>query len=113
MIGLLLLQAAVTSGVPADLRARTAATIPCSSTSDKGEVVVCALRRADRYRVSFVEHEAGDPKHESVMAERTRLQARTTNCQEKRVLAYECGMAGVSAGGPTSGGKLKLRPLAP
>lgn len=114
MIAFLLLQlAGGGDGVAADLRARTAATIPCASTSDRSEVVVCALRRADRYRVSFVEHEAGDPKHETVMAERTRLQARTSNCQEKRVLAYECGMAGASVRTSGDGGRLELRPPAP
>ncbi|RDE07038.1 hypothetical protein [Sphingomonas aracearum] len=113
MLPILLLQAVATGNVPADLRAKTSAAIPCRTTTDKGEVVVCALRTADRYRLTFVQHEDGDPKHEAAFAERERLLARTTNCQEKRVLAYECGMAGVSAKATFGSSGTELRTLAP
>lgn len=35
-------------------RAQTVAGIPCRTSDDDGEIVVCALREADRYRVPFV-----------------------------------------------------------
>ncbi len=112
MIALLLaVQAA--GGVPADLRTRTAATIPCRSTNDRGEIVVCALRKADRYRVPFVGPEAGDPKHEPVPAQRERLLARTDNCTEKSTFLVGCGMAGVSVSSGLDGTGLKRRTPAP
>jgi hypothetical protein len=77
------------------------------------DVVVCGRRTADRYRVPLIEHDAGDPYHEGVPAERERLLARTNNCQEHSTFLVGCGMAGVSVSsshGVTLEGE---RPLAP
>jgi hypothetical protein len=113
VLPLLLLQAVAIGGVPPDLQARTSAAIPCRTTSDQGEIVVCALRHADRYRVPFVQHDAGDPKHEAAFAERERLLARTSNCDEKSLFPVQCGMAGVSARATFGSSGTELRTLAP
>ena len=55
----LLLQAA--PDVLAEYRARTSATIACKTTETRDEIVVCALREANkRYRVPFVTARAVD-----------------------------------------------------
>ena len=94
-------------------REKTRATTRCiHGTGD--DVVVCGRRNADRYRVPLIEHDAGDPKHQGVPAERERLLARTDNCEEKSLFLVGCGMAGVSmtvgAGGVNVRGE---RPIAP
>lgn len=78
-----------------------------------GEIVVCARRTADRYRVPLVQYDAGDPRHEAVMAERTRLLNNKTACQERGPFLIGCGMVGVgfsTRSGLALGGQ---RPLAP
>jgi hypothetical protein len=45
----------------ASYRERTRAEIPCKTTNDDGEIVVCARREADKYRVPFVP--AGSPQN--------------------------------------------------
>lgn len=93
-------------------RALTAAEPRCRYDPNSTDITVCGLRRADRYRVPFVTHDAGDPRREPVMAERERYLARTSNCQEKSTFLIGCGSMGVSvkAGGGRDGPE--LRPMA-
>lgn len=93
-------------------RRLTAAEPRCERSADATDVTVCGLRDADRFRVAFVLHEKGDPRHEPAMAERKRYLARTDNCQEKSLFLIGCGSFGLSAtvGGGRSG--VEVRPLA-
>ncbi len=79
------------------------------------EVVVCARRDADRYRVPLkTPPMPGDPKHEGVHEERDRLLVKRNECAEKSSFLVGCGFAGVTVGNRT-GVRLRgeERPLAP
>ena len=86
----------------------------CQDEGPSTDITVCGLRHADRYRVPFIVHEAGDPRYEAVAAERARLLARTTPLQDLSPFLVGGGMAGVhmtvNAGGVRAEG---LRTLAP
>lgn len=107
-------QSAVTT-VLADYRSRTQAEIPCRTSSDQSEIIVCSRREADRYRVPFVPPNLGrdsdaarlnrligDPAHQGI-----------TPCGEG-AFTVKCGKVGLTA---TIGfdGKVQLqqRELAP
>lgn len=79
------------------------------------DITVCGLRRADRYRVPFVNHDPGDPRHEAVAAERTRLLHRTTPIDDLTPFLVGGGMVGVSmtVGSDGSARTTGLRKLAP
>ncbi len=104
------------SSVPLDTHpAKTQAYVRCTAPTGN-DITVCGRRNADHYRVPLVEHDAGDPEHESVAAERERLQAKTNNCEEKSTFLVGCGAAGVSATagfGPDGVSPPTVRPLAP
>ena len=87
----------------------------CEASAQAGEVTVCGARRADRYRVPFVTVDPGDPAHEAVMSERTRLMHRTSPLEELSLFQVGGGMVGVSTtvGGRGSGHVTGWRPLAP
>lgn len=110
MIALLLL----ISQDPMMARARemTAAEQRCVPNTSTTDITICGLRRADRFRLPFVVHDAGDPRHESVQAERVRLLNRTNPVQDMGPFQVESGMTGMSVGtgGVTLGGKRKLAP---
>lgn len=93
----------------------TQAEIPCRATADDREIVVCAARDADRYRVPYITPTEGDPKIVDVPGERSRLIAQTNNCQELRNNMTGCGMVGVSMTAGNGRGAMveKPRPLAP
>ena len=86
----------------------------CSESPSSADVVVCGRRRADRYRLPLVMHDAGDPRHEGVPEERARLLARTSPLQQRGASLAGGGMAGMHA---VTGGRgtqvAGLRPLAP
>lgn len=112
LAALLILAQTSADDAMARYRAKTAAGPRCGAAVDPGEVTVCGRRDADRYRVPLIERDAGDPKNEGVPAERERMLARTSNCEEKTIFLVGCGMTGVSVG--TGGFHLKgERPLAP
>lgn len=75
----------------------TAAGPRCVSDPHSTDITVCGLRRADRYRVPLVVHDAGDRRYESVGAERERLLHRTNRIEDMSAILVETGMAGVSA----------------
>lgn len=95
-------------------RAVASAQIQCAQTGDQDDINVCALRRADQYRVPFIEYELGDPRAETVMQRTERMLHKTTPCQDRGPFLIGCGMVGVGASvggrGMHVGG---LRPLAP
>jgi hypothetical protein len=93
-------------------RERTKVSIECRAERPD-DIVICSRRDADRYRVPFNTIDPNDPKNQTVAAERDRLLARTSNCQEKSTFLVGCGKVGVgvsTARGVTLGGE---RPLAP
>jgi hypothetical protein len=78
-------------------RTLTRARIECRLDQSEDDVIVCANRQADRWRVPFITPAAGDPKVIDVHGERARLIAQPNNCAEMRLMAYGCGMFGASA----------------
>ena len=108
----ILAQAALADDSLERYRKETAAGPHCEGAATTGDIIVCGRRRADRYRLPLIEYDAGDPRAEAVPAERERLLARTTNCEEKSIFLVGCGMTGVSVGtgGVRLGGE---RPIAP
>jgi hypothetical protein len=87
----------------------------CRYDTASTDITVCGLRHADRYRVPFVTHDPGDPRHETVRAERARLLARANPVQDHSPFLVGGGMAGVSTtiGGDGSVKATGLRKLAP
>ena len=76
------------------------------------EIVVCGRRDADRYRLPLIEYDAGDPRTETVMDQRERLQAKTVPCQQRGPYLVGCGMVGVSLSTTIGRDDIKYRPLA-
>ncbi|HXH14552.1 MAG TPA: hypothetical protein VNJ10_00295 [Sphingomonas sp.] len=77
-------------------RSRMAAEQPCLPSADETDITICGMRKADRYRVPFIVHDPGDPAHESLRAERTRLLHRTSPLADLSPFQVGGGMAGVS-----------------
>ncbi|MFM9829314.1 MAG: hypothetical protein ACKVOB_11320 [Sphingomonas sp.] len=80
------------------------------------DIVVCRARDADRYRVPFIEYEAGDPRAETVLAARDRWIARPAPCKSHGPYLVGCGAVGVSAKvkfGAGGTGKPQVRGFAP
>ena len=77
-------------------KTRMAAEQPCIQNADETDITVCGRRTADRFRVPLVEHDVGDPRHESVRNERTRLLHRTSPLADLSPFQVGGGMAGVS-----------------
>ena len=86
----------------------------CVYNPNATDITVCGLRQADRFRVPFVEHDPGDPRHESLAAERVLLLNARTPVQDMGPFQVGGGMAGVSVGvgaaGVTAGGLRKPAP---
>lgn len=76
------------------------------------EIVVCGRRDADRYRVPLIEHEKGDPRTETVMDQKERLQAKTVPCQQRGPYLVGCGMVGVTVSTTIGRDGIRYRPLA-
>lgn len=76
------------------------------------EIIVCGRRDADRYRVPLSEHDPGDPRAETVMGQRERLQNKTTPCQQRGAYLIGCGMVGVSVSTTIGREGIRYRPLA-
>jgi hypothetical protein len=79
----------------ASYRAQTRAAIPCATSRDNEEITVCALRTADRYRVTFVDI----PDRDNVPRERAAVMDRgLRDCGVVSAFWTDCsGMVGVSA----------------
>ena len=93
---LLMLAAPDADGLVMAARSRLAAEQRCIVDPDTTDITICGLRRADRLRVPFIVHDAGDPRHEGVPAERLRLLHRTTPIQDLSPVLVGGGMVGVS-----------------
>lgn len=91
-------------------RELTRAEVPCEKPADKDEVVVCALRRADRLRVPFVPILAED----RVPFETERLlKKQMPDCGTVSAFFADCGMVGVTASVGGNGASVKPRTPAP
>jgi hypothetical protein len=85
----------------------------CAAPTRDTDIIVCGARRADRWRVPFIGYDAGDPRAESVSAERNRLAAAPrVPCGQGAIIANCGSMVGVSVT-IASDGRLRERPLAP
>lgn len=113
MIALLFLAAADDAALLARVTALTAAERPCVINRESTDITVCGRRDADRFRVPFIVHDAGDPRHESVGAERERLLHRTNPVQDLSPFLVGGGMAGVTASTSGGVGGIRDRPIAP
>lgn len=92
----MLLSMVIEDPLMATAKARTAAEQPCIQSADETDITVCGMRSADRFRVPFVVHDAGDPRYESVHNERTRLLHRTSPLDDLSPFQVGGGMAGVT-----------------
>ncbi len=99
----------------ATYRKLTAVEPPCNRNPQGNEIIVCARRDADRYRVPLTGvFETGDPRAETLMGERERLQHIMTPCDKRGPFLVDCGMIGVSVNTAIGGdGGIRYRPLAP
>ena len=115
MIALALLSAGIGDDV-ATLVTRSAAVIAgerCVHNPNATDITVCGRRQADRFRVPFIVHDAGDPKHEAVWVERDRLLNRTNPVQDLSPFLVGGGMAGVTVNSSSGVSGTTGRPLAP
>ncbi|MCP3735255.1 hypothetical protein M9979_10275 [Sphingomonas sp. RP10(2022)] len=86
----------------------------CRPDPNTTDITVCGRRRADRFRVPFVVHDAGDPRYEAVAVERDRLLHRTNPVQDLSPFLVGGGMAGVTMSSRTGlTGTTTDRSLAP
>lgn len=79
----------------ADYRERTSIDRPCRRGSDDREVVVCALRKADRYRVPFVTSSAG-AEAAAVRLDRLLPEDPAASPCGEGAFTVRCGMVGAS-----------------
>jgi len=78
------------------------------------DIVVCGRREADKYRVPFSSPPPpGSPKVVDVPAERARLIATETPCEQMGPYLIGCGMVGVTLSTKIGSGKIEYRPIAP
>ncbi len=87
----------------------------CTRPTGDREILVCGNRRADRWRVPYIGYEIGDPRGETVSAERNRMAAAPkVPCGQGAIIADCGGGVGLKAsvGFGATGGEMRLRPLA-
>lgn len=96
-------------------RRMTSVETRCVYDPNSTDVTVCGRRNADRFRIPFdVPPEPGDPRHEGVMQERTRLLARSNPVKDMSPFLVGGGFAGVTMdSNPRGGGGPTLRKPAP
>ncbi|WP_448502250.1 hypothetical protein [Sphingomonas sp.] len=99
----------------ADHGAATSASIPCRATDEREEILVCALRDADRWRVAYIVPDTGARNPDDVPAETARLLDQGNNCRNMALSVAGCGITGVSATVGNGRGLYveRPRPLAP
>ena len=115
MIVLALMLAAMPDDV-ATLVAKSATVIAgkrCTYDPNTTDITVCGRRRADRFRVPFIVHDAGDPRHEAVRVERDRLLNRSNPVKDLSPFLVGGGMAGVTVSSSTGVSGITGRTLAP
>lgn len=86
---------------------------PCRTDADPDEIVVCAARTADRFRVPLVAPPVeGDPKAVDALGERERLLAVPQPACGTAAFLQGCGFVGVTASTRRGGSIGRARPLA-
>lgn len=85
----------------------------CIADPNTTDITVCGRRRADRFRVPLIVHDAGDPRYEAVAVERDRLLHRTNPVEELSPFKVGGGMAGVTMSSRNGLTGTVDRPLAP
>lgn len=96
-------------------RARSATQVlqPCRRDAEPDEIVVCAGRNADRYRVPLSTAPAdGDPKAVDALGERERLLRVPQGACGTGAFLQNCGFVGVTASTRRGGSVGAPRPLA-
>ncbi|AJP74614.1 hypothetical protein TS85_17805 [Sphingomonas hengshuiensis] len=91
-------------------REKTRADVPCRVTDQDDEIVVCALRNADRFRVPFVQRGAG--AEDARLREARLTTPPATPCGQGAFLVH-CGKVGVTVSVDSRGAHWVERPLAP
>lgn len=115
LLGLLLIaQDAGLGAVIKDYREKTRAEVPCAGPQDDNEIVVCARRDADRYRVPLVTASAGrEASGERLNYLLSSDAAGFVPCG-KGAFMVRCGSVGVGVTMDSGGGmRTSERPLAP
>lgn len=94
-------------------RGQTQVVQPCRTDADPDEILVCAARRADRFRVPLTTPPAeGDPRAVDALGERERLLAVPQPSCGTAAFLQGCGFVGVT-GSTRKGGTIgRARPLA-
>jgi hypothetical protein len=97
-----------------DYREMTRADVPCTRTADENEIVVCARRDADRYRVPLVTVSAGrEASGERLKYLLSSAAAGYVPCG-KGPFMVRCGSVGAGVTIDSGGGtRISERPLAP
>lgn len=85
----------------------------CTVNRDATDITICGRRQADRFRVPFIVHKPGDPRHEAVAVERDRLLNRSNPVKDLSPFLVGGGMAGVTMSSRTGVGGITDRKLAP
>ncbi|MCI1142375.1 hypothetical protein MOP88_08780 [Sphingomonas sp. WKB10] len=85
----------------------------CVADPNTTDITVCGRRRADRFRVPLIVHDAGDPRYEAVAVERDRLLHCTNPVEELSPFKVGGGMAGVTMNSRNGLTGTTDRPLAP
>lgn len=94
-------------------RAATQVLEPCRIGADPDEIVVCAGRTADRYRVPLITPPTpGDTKAADALGERERLLAVPGPACGMGAFLQNCGFVGATASTRRGGGIGAPRPLA-
>jgi len=107
---LLVQDASALDGAIAAYREKTAGDVPCRITDADDEIVVCARRDADRYRLPFVgpsRQELPDQRVARLVGQRTEPE-----CGQGAFMAH-CGFVGASVSVGGRGAKWVKRELAP
>lgn len=102
-----------TAAMIARARGLTQVVQPCRTDAEPDEIVVCAARTADRFRVPLTTPPAdGDPKAVDALGERERLLAVPQPACGTAAFLQRCGFVGVT-GSTRKGGSIgHARPLA-
>lgn len=99
-----------------EYREKSRADVPCTRTADENEIVVCARRDADRYRVPLVTNSAGrEASGERLKTLLSPDAAGFVACGKGAFMA-KCGSVGVGVtvdGGGGTHASTAYRPLAP
>ena len=91
----------------AEYRAKTAADVPCRTTSDPEEIVVCARRESYRYQLPLVRaYNARNDAHAQEALIETREAQGIAECGQGAFLV-KCGSVGVSVSIGLGGGPVR------